>query len=147
MKRIIIIAFLALFTCACNDPFMPGYDAQIDHRGNALQNKVNRFLNDLQRTAGTPAAAYENHKRFYSEMRTELKGLRDAAAKLPRNEATLNCIAPIEENVAVLETLHRTGITAAEVPVLRTIFETQFQALLHLEDAKLRGKRKKDVGR
>lgn len=147
MKRILTIAFLALFTCACTGMFVAGYDAQVDHRGNALRNKFNRFFSDLQRTAGTPAAAYDKHTRFYTEARNELKALREAAAKLPRNEITVDSVGLIEQNLDQLETMHRTGITAPEVPVIHDLIDTQFRLLLHLEEAKLRGKRKKDVAR
>jgi hypothetical protein len=147
MKRILTIAFLALFTCACTGMFIAGYDAQVDRRGNALRNKVDRFFNDLERTAGTPAAAYHKHTRFYAAARKDLKALREAAGKLPGNEITVDSVGLIEQNLDQLEAMHRAGITAPEVPVIRDLIDTQFRLLLHLEEAKLRGKRKKDVAR
>lgn len=45
-----------------------------------------------------------------------------------------------EQNLGRLETLHGAGIPAAEVPMLRELFETQFQPLLTIEGSKRTGK-------
>jgi hypothetical protein len=147
MKRILMIAFLALFTSTCTGEFIAGYDAQIEQRGHALRNKVHRFLSNLERTAGTPAAAYDQHTGFYAEARQGLKALREAAAQLPRNGITVDAVGLIERNLDRIETMHRAGLTAPEVPIIRDLLDTQFRLLLHLERAKLRGQRGKEVAR
>ena len=43
--------------------------------------------------------------------------------------------------------MHRAGLTAPEVPIIRDLLDTQFRLLLHLERAKLRGQRGKEVTR
>ena len=47
-------------------------------------------------------------------------------------------LALLDQSVAELETAHVDGLSAAEIPVLRTLFDSQLRMLVQLEAARKR---------
>ena len=95
----------------------------------ALQQKVDRFLATFQNVAGTSDGDYAAHALFYLELQKNVTVLRNRAAIVPGNAAAVADLDGISENLVHLESLHRQGVTPAEVPVLRKLLGTQFNAL------------------
>ena len=135
-KAILLAA--ATFIGSCSALVVAKYDAAVDHGATELQQKVNSFLTDLEQNAGTPEAEYERHAGFYEEVRNDIFVLRNAASIQRGNDITIESLDLIEDNVGKLEQIHAEGISAEEIAVVRTIFDTQFQLLIQFENAKKR---------
>lgn len=104
-----------------------------------LQSSNASFFDGLQQAAGTPGAALEHHAAWYEETRADIAALRTRATGYGvRNDPTVDALALLETSVAELEKMHATGISAGEVPVLRTLFDSQLRMLIELESAKRR---------
>jgi len=131
-----ILLSVATFALSC--AFIAGYDPRIDSGATELQQKVETFLTDLEQTAGTPVGEYQRHTGFYDEVRTDISVLRNVASAHKGNDITLQSLDLIEANIAKLEKLHAAGISAEEIRIVRTLFDTQFRMLVRFENAKKR---------
>jgi hypothetical protein len=104
-----------------------------------LQSSAGRFFDQLQQVIGTPDADWVRHAGWYEETRTEIATLRfRAAAHGTAIDSTLDALALLDQSVAELETAHAEGLSAAEIPVLRTLFDSQLRMLVQLEATKVR---------
>ena len=136
-RKAILFAALA-FLASCSALVVAKYDTAVDHGASELQQKVDSFLTDLEQNAGTPQAEYEQNTVFYEEVRNDIFVLRNAASTQRGNDVTIRSLDLIEDNVGKLEQMHAEGISAKEVAIVRTIFDTQFQLLIQFENAKKR---------
>jgi hypothetical protein len=123
---------------SCSGYFMAGYDPQVDSGATQLHQKVDQFLTDLERTAGTPAGEYEHNQAAYRELRSELDALRGLAGSQRGNGLTVQSLDLIGNNLDKLEAMHADGISAKEIGIVRTLFDSQFRMLVQLENAKKR---------
>jgi hypothetical protein len=140
-RNLVLLALAALLFAACSIAGFVTRDPEIERGISALEAKVDTFFTTLESGAGTSAAAFEAHQPFYSDVRTEIVALELRVAHQRRpSSATASALEALKENLERLESLHRTGISAAEVPVLRGLFETQFQTLHRLEGSQKHGK-------
>ena len=135
-KAIVLAALVSLVSCS--GYFIATYNPAIDSGATELQQKVDGFLDDLQQSAGTPGAEYERHVEFYAGVRGDIRALRELASQQHGNDLTVQSLDLIENNVDKLEALHADGISAGEIGVVRTLFDTQFRMLVQLENAKKR---------
>ncbi|HJQ39367.1 MAG TPA: hypothetical protein VKB93_19675 [Thermoanaerobaculia bacterium] len=122
----------------CSGYFIAQYNPAIDNGATRLSEEVDDFLIELESTAGTPAGAYERHAPAYDELRAEIETLRAVAVAQRGNDLTVHSLDLIAENLTKLETLHTDGISAEELRVVRTLFDSQFRMLVQLENAKKR---------
>ena len=130
---------LALVTAvSCSSYFVAEYNATVGHGATELQQQVNRFLEDLERGAGTPAADYDRTADFYVDARGEIAKLRTAASLQRGNDLTVQSLDLIQNNLDKLEQMHAGGITPREVAIARTLLDSQFRMLVQLENAKKR---------
>jgi hypothetical protein len=123
---------------SCSGYFIAAYNPAVDEGATKLQQNIDGFLDELQKTAGTPAGDYENHEAFYEETRASIQSLRELASQQRGNDLTLRSLDLIGNNLDKLEALHADGITPKEIDVARTLFDTQFRMLVQLENAKKR---------
>lgn len=136
VKAIVLAAVTSIV--GCSSYFIAQYDPAVDSGATALQEKVDRFLSELEGTAGTPAGDYEQHAEFYDEVRGDIQSLRDAASRQRGNDLTVRSLDLIANNVEKVEAMHSDGISAEEIAIVRTLFDTQFRMLVQLEVAKKR---------
>jgi len=122
----------------CSTYFIATYNPAVDSGATELQQKVDVFLNDLERTAGTPAGAYERNAGTYDELRGDIQTLRELASQQRGNDLTVHSLDLIENNVDKLQAIHADGISPKEIDIVRTLFDTQFRMLVQLENAKKR---------
>ena len=120
----LFLAALLLASCAGSTTSDPTFGPEIL----ALQQKVDRFLATFQNGSGSDGD-YAAHALFYVELQKNVTALRNRAASVPGNAAAVADLDGISENLVHLESLHRQGVTPAEVPVLRKLLGTQFNAL------------------
>jgi hypothetical protein len=135
-KAILLAAIASIVSCS--GYFIAAYNPAVDEGATKLQQSVDGFLVELQKTAGTPAGDYENHQAFYEESHASIQSLRDIASQERGNDLTLQSLDLIENNLDRLEALHADGISPKEIGVVRTLFDTQFRMLVQLENAKKR---------
>ncbi|HEX6160767.1 MAG TPA: hypothetical protein VF111_11415, partial [Thermoanaerobaculia bacterium] len=125
---IALMVFLLAAACAITSQYDPALDRDIV----ALRDRVDGFLVQLEGKAGTAEGVYALHQPFYDELWIALDALGGRGGK---TGAALTALA---ENLRRLESLHRQGLTRAEVPVLRKILGVQFDGLCQ-QAAKGRG--------
>ncbi|HET8775273.1 MAG TPA: hypothetical protein VFP80_15850 [Thermoanaerobaculia bacterium] len=95
------------------------------------------FFEELQRTAGTPDAAWEAHIAWYEQTRAAIDALRKRAASSGvKDDLAIMALDTLDECVDQLEGAHATGFSAGEIPVLRTLFDSQLRMLIELEAAR-----------
>ena len=135
-KALLIAAVASVVSCS--GYFMAAYNPQVDSGAAQLQQKVDRFLTDLERTAGTPAGEYEQNQAAYGELRGDLEALRELAGSQRGNGLTVQSLDLIGNNLDKLEEMHAGGISAKEIEIARTLFDSQFRMLVQLENAKKR---------
>jgi hypothetical protein len=135
--RLGLILLAALLFAACSIAGFASRDPEIESGIESLHVKVGAMLTTLESGAGTPAAAFATHESFYDDVRTEIAALELRAAG-QRHHSTLEALGQLEQNLGRLEALHRAGISAAEVPVLRELLDAQFWTLRRLEGSKKR---------
>lgn len=122
---------LALATVvSCSSYFIAEYSAVVDHGATELQQKVGRFLGDLERGDADPE--------FYAEARGDLQKLRNVASLQRGNDLTVRSLDLIQSNLDKLEAMHAGGISPKEVGIARTLLDSQFRMLVQLENAKKR---------
>ena len=125
--RLFALALAALLLVSCAGSNIP--DSAFGPDILALQGKVDSFLGKLETIAGTAEGEYAVQAVVYQQLEEDIAGLRTRAAGIPGNAAALADLDAISENLMHLESLHRQGVSPAEVPVLRKLFGTQFNAL------------------
>jgi hypothetical protein len=116
------------------------YDEQVDAAVTQFQRKMEHFLVSLERNIGKDEASYAHNTRFYDDLRVDLSSMRVRAAAIPDNDITTQQLALLSNSVTTLEKLHRLGISANDIPPIRTALNTSCTAILKLELAKKRGK-------
>jgi hypothetical protein len=104
-----------------------------------LRSRNTRFFDELQQTAGTPDAAWECHIAWYEETHAKIGALRTRAASHGlKSDPTADALALLDRSVAELEQVHAEGLSRGEIPLLRTMFDSQLHMLIELEEAKKR---------
>jgi hypothetical protein len=134
-KALLTVAMLLL---GCSVRYLAGYDPVVDSNARHLQVKLDALFEELSRTAGTPEGAYEVYAATYDGLRADISGLQHDAASQPRNQLTQTSLTLLDDNLRQLEAAHREGLSPAEVPVLRKLFDTQIRMIVELETAKKR---------
>lgn len=132
--------FLALLVAAggCAVFSAPALDPRIERGVAELRMKLDAHFEKLQLAAGTPAAGSQHFTGFYDSVRADVDTLRFFAGLQSGNSPTLRSLDLLVQNVDRLEAMHRQGLSAAEIPPIRTAVTTQLRMLLALERAKKR---------
>lgn len=134
----LIAAIVLALLAGCLSRVSP-YDDTIAAGLTSLRSSNTRFFDELQQTAGTPGAKLESHAAWYEETRAEIVALRTrAAAYGMKNDPTVRSLELLGASLDELEKVHAKGISAGEIPVLRTLFDSQLRMLIELESAKRR---------
>lgn len=134
-KALTIVALLIL---GCSVRFIAAYDPVVETNARQLQAKFDALFEDLGHTAGTANGEYQHYAHRYEDLRADLSALRYRAGEKSGNGQTLQSLSLLDENLQHLEAAHREGLRKGEVPVLRTLFDTQLRMILELETAKKR---------
>lgn len=130
--HVFIAALLVVVGCA-TDLIAP-YDPDLDQALGELQSEISGFFDGLEKGAGKGTAAYDAV--FYDQVRISLEKVRVQASARSHNEQTVTMLDLLGASLRNMEDLHRDGLAPAEVPVLRSLLETQVRMLIQLEAAK-----------
>ena len=132
----IIAAVVLALLAGCVSRVAP-HDAELAAGLAELQSSHTKFFDELQRTAGTPDADWQCHIAWYEDTRARIAALRNRAASYNlKNDPTSHSLELLDKSVNELEEAHAEGLSQAEIPVLRTLFDTQLRMLIQLEAAK-----------
>ena len=128
---------LALLT-GCSNRIAP-HDAAIATGLAVLRESTDRFFDELRQSAGTQHGTWEYHANWYEETRAAIGTLRGQAAVYGSpNAPTVDALDVLKKGVDQLEEMHTAGLSAGEIPVLHTLFDSQLRMLIELEAAKKR---------
>lgn len=134
----LLIALLIVAPAGCASRIAP-HDETIAAGLADLRSRHTRFFDELQQAAGTPDAAWECHIAWYDETHAEIAALRSRAASYGlKSDPTADALALLDRSVAELEQVHAEGLSRGEIPMLRTMFDSQLHMLIELEEAKKR---------
>ncbi|HYC91872.1 MAG TPA: hypothetical protein VEO54_21850 [Thermoanaerobaculia bacterium] len=134
----LVVALLLALPAGCMSRIAP-HDPTIAAGLADLQTSHARFFDGLQLSTGTPEGAWECHRHWYEETRAAIAVLQVRAASHGRkDDPTAKAIDLLAKSVDELEQAHAEGFSAGEIPVLRTLFDSQLRMLIQLEDAKKR---------
>ena len=138
----LVLTWLAcwLVLSGCTVKLIADYDQKTDEAITQLQRKFETFFLNLESKVGTNEASYDNHLQFYKEIKVDVSAIKLRASAIPKNEITLNQVSLLEENIGLLEEVHKEGIVDIDVvKVPRDDFNTALTNILKLELAKRRG--------
>lgn len=134
----LLATFLLALPAGCVSRIAP-HDETIAAGLAELRSRNTRFFDELQQAAGTPDAAWECHVAWYDETHAEIAALRTRSASYGlKNDPTADALALLDRSVAELEQVHAEGLSGGEIPMLRTMFDSQLHMLIELEEAKKR---------
>jgi hypothetical protein len=97
-RRLALVAALAAIA-ACVIPAIAEYDAETEQALVALQQRTDRFVSQLARSAPSPANAFARHARFYTDIDKQLRVLERRVASIPANEESAKLVANIRASV------------------------------------------------
>ena len=136
-RRAALMFLAALLLETCTSRVAP-YDAALERDLGELQSSMSGFFEQLQKAAGTPAAEWQSHEAFYDRTEERIAALQSRAALQVRNDQTIRSLDLLLETLGEVESMHRAGLTAGEIPVVRELVGAQLRMLLKLEAAKKR---------
>lgn len=142
-SSLIILCIFLLTLSGCSVKYIADYDQIIDQTVISLQTRVETFLTQMERTAGTPEGEYVNQTKFYDDIKGTLETLSVRAATIPQNEIITEQINLLNNNIERLRKIHERqqekGLTKAHIDPIKTALETQFKSIYQLEEALKRG--------
>lgn len=137
-KRSPRIALFLVVLSGCTVFSTAAYDPALDAGVTELQTKLNGHFDKLQKSAGTPGAAWQHFTGFYDSARADVAALRYYAALQSGNSSTLHSLDLLVQNLDRFEAMHRDGLTGQEIAPARSAVDVQLRMLLALERAKPR---------
>lgn len=145
VRSVIRLLFVTVVSglISCNSiRLISEYDEIADQKANELQEKVSRELIVLQRTAGTPEAAYEKHISFYDDVYVDLNTLQIRAQAMSKNQIITEMIKQLKTNVNNMEAIHKIGFRTPEtVEPLKITFNSDFLNIIQFLSALKRGEK------
>jgi hypothetical protein len=139
LALIIILAFL-ITQAGCTVKLISSYDDITDKEVTDLHKKFETFFLTLESQESLPECGHEHHTEFYKDARVSISAIEIRARAIPNNDITIQQIVLLNENIELLEQLHKLGCLSKEqIKPLRISFNSGFTAILKLELAKKRG--------
>ena len=129
---------LTLFSAGCTVKFISDYDEVLDRSITQFQHKAETLLTTLEQQSPTPK--YAAHQKDYVALKADISSMAMRAKAFDKNELTVQQLEKLLSLVSDWETAHKMGLTAEEIPTLRTPLNVACTAILKLEIAKKRGK-------
>lgn len=137
----LLCTLMVLFGCSIK--LISSYDETTDKTVTALQKKVESFFVTVESQEGLPECEYNNHKKFYDEVKVEISAIEVRARAIPNNEITIEQVELLKDSLNKLESLHKMScLSKDQIENLRIAFNSSFTAILKLEFAKKRGESK-----
>ncbi len=133
---------LTLLGACSTVELVASYDEATDRGVTALQKATETHFVSLERDQTAPKCTHDQHKKFYEAATVDLSSLIVRAGALPLNERSEERLRLLDDNLKTLEALHRIScLGTAQLIPLRTLFNSNFTAILKAELAKKRGEK------
>jgi len=144
LKSLAIIA--VLFLASCKVMLVGAYDQVTDQGIQKIQAEIATTLVKVERnllSGATEDNKYEKFKGTYESMAGEIAVLKIRCSALPKYDIVLQQVGLLEDNLKNLEALHKIGFkNLSETAPIKSAFETQFKAMITLQNALKREKSK-----
>lgn len=144
----IIFIFLITLASGCSIKLISDYDELIDQYATQLQSEIETFLIKTERSAGTPEGSYAKNTGFYDEIQGTLTTLQIRAETTDDSKIVAEQIVLLQKNLENLRKLHEgqgeKGLTPQLTGPMRVAFNTQFRAIIKLQNALKRGEKVED---
>ncbi len=141
----IILVLLITLTTGCSIKLISDYDQLIDQYATELQSDIGTFLIKMERLAGTAEGTYARNTGFYDEIQGTLTTLSLRAEMLDDNKIVTEQIVLLQENLENLRKLHELqgekGLSKELIEPMKVAFNTQFKAIIKLQNALKRGEK------
>jgi hypothetical protein len=141
----LILVLLLTFTSGCSVKLISDYDQLIDQYATELQSDIETFLIKMERLAGTEEGTYTANTDFYDGIQGTLTTLALRAEMLDDNKIVVEQIVLLQENMENLRKLHELqgvkGLGKDLIEPMRVAFNTQFKAIVKLQNSLKRGEK------
>lgn len=143
VSRILVLFCPLLLLTACNIRWVSEYDAQTDQAVTQLHRKTETFLTHLEQQQ-VPDCLSSKHQAFYQQSLVDVRALKVRAQAISNNEITLQQLSLLEENLTLMQKIHKlqdtsdSCLAAGTIQFNRSNFESVFTAILKFELAKKR---------
>ncbi|MGE5604920.1 MAG: hypothetical protein ACM3YE_04420 [Bacteroidota bacterium] len=141
LTLILLITLIA----GCSVKLISDYDQLIDQYATQLQGEIETFLIKMERSAGTPEGGYAGNMGFYDRIQGTLTTLLLRAETIAEDGTVAEQIVLLQKNLENLRRLHEgqgeKGLTKELAGPMRVAFNTQFKAIIKLQNALKRGEK------
>lgn len=135
----IYLGLVALLLSSCAVQYVSRYDEATEKGITTIQRNVESLFQKIERSLGTPEAAYENYETTYEQLHVDAAMLNSRAQAIDHNSITAEQSKLLMTWLDNLEELHKTGFTnAGMLAITRQQAEQIFVAMLKFELAKKR---------
>lgn len=131
------VLVMALILLGCNTELIAPYNQVVVDEVMAYYGDVEMILSYIERHGGTPEAEYPYFAGVYDMLFVRLSSLELLLSALPNTGLTRGQLDNLRENLILLEEMHQEGISAEEIPVIRTVLDVACGAIITLEFEKL----------
>lgn len=139
VKRVYFFCVFGLLLSSCAVQYVSRYDETTERSITTIQRNVEGLFQKIERSLGTPEAAYENHVSVYEQLHVDAAMLSSRAQAIDLNSITAEQSQLLMNWLTNLEELHKTGFNnAGMLAVTRSQSEQIFVAMLKFELAKKR---------
>ena len=139
------LILLVTLISGCSIKLISDYDQLIDQYATQLQGEIETFLIKMERSAGTPEGSYAENIGFYDQIQGTLATLLLRAETIAQDKTVAEQIVLLQKNLENLRQLHEgrgeKGLTAELTGSMRVAFNTQFKAIVKLQNALKRGEK------
>ncbi len=143
--HLLVILCFAVFISGCSVKLNSSYDEVLDQFVTNFETKIDTFLIKMERLSGTPEGDYNHNAAFYDEVEGALNSIVLRSQTLAHHDEVVEQVSLLQKNVANLKLIHQKqgpkGLEKAVVEPLQAAFDTQFTAILKLQDALKRGEK------
>ena len=141
----LVLILLITLISGCAVKLSSDYDQLIDEYATQLQGEIETFLIKMERSAGTPEGSYAANVGFYDGIQGTLATLLLRAETIGKDETVAEQIVLLQKNLENLRQLHERqgekGLTRELTGPMRVAFNTQFKAIIKLQNALKRGEK------
>ena len=138
IRSFLLLQILLLSGGCFSVQLVSNYDEKFDEGLTALQKKAIKFLVKLERICQEPEGAYEKHRDWYDDLKTDLAVLQIRADARALNHLTSEQMRLLADSFQKMEAQHRAGFTPLVVSATRQTITAQFTSIFKLEVSKKR---------
>lgn len=121
-----------LFT-ACKVTLLSAYDEVTDKTLSEMQQSTTTFFVKHETNPGSTDLAYTKVQPFYQDLRVKSRTVRIRNNAIEKNRIMINMLDLLDENINLMDSLHKQKpnglLTASDVKLLKSAFETQYTAM------------------